>query len=123
TGRRPRTAEDAGQFAAQYPLPVVVLQAEDERISRKSRVVHQDIEPSVSVNDVLYRDTDRVGVSHVEARRAGRTAGVENARHGLFRGARPLAIADHDRRTGPREADGDRTADPPRRPGYERDLS
>src|SRR5439155_249764 len=95
TDRGLGTVEDAGQVGAQDPLPVLLLEPQEERVHGHARIVDEEVEPPVLVNDVLHPDTHRLGVADVEAGRGGAAAGGGDQAHRLFGCGRVLAEVDH----------------------------
>src|SRR5213592_1115337 len=123
TDRGLGTVEDAGQVGAQDPLPVLLLEPQEERVHGHARIVDEEVEPPVLVNDVLHPDTHRLGVADVEAGRGRAAAGGGDQAHRLFGRGRVLAEVDHRRRPGGRKAQRDGAPDAARAAGHERDLA
>ena len=103
--------EDPAEVRVQHPPPVLVGHAQDQAVPGQARVVDQDVE----VARLLDEPGGLLGIGDVGLDRA--PADLRGQRLRLLGAA---AIADDDRRARARQLRRDRTADPPRCAGDER---
>ena len=119
--RRLRERKRRGEVCGEHSIPLVALHPQQELIARNAGVAHDDVEPTVTVDDVVRHTRERGGVGHVEAQRLGSRAARRQLRHRI-----PRVVAarggDH-RRALVSKLVRNRAPDASRSTGHQRDAS